>query len=703
MRWFQWLTTLCCLIPSLACGQPNNQAQKFQPFHNSVHGGSGGGALTPDFRVMADGTIIPTIGGNNKTFARAGDVYYWNTPSTVLHVAENVPSEHAYAADRNAVTSNKQGVLLHPGMRNECSYSNKFNQWDLIGTPIVTTNAAFGPDGNMTAERVQLDDGEGIEISLFQNATQYASAWMTISLGIQANSGTPLIKLRVHDGDFNYWNFEGNVNNYTDGFPITSDWHLYEGWGKTPLPASGQLFYEITANGAADINIAFASLQFTGSSPIWDSHTLGHIPVYMADTGDTRETTGITYLSYTSPEVTGLISEYTVNQWFYFPFVDNENWGFGFSFFSAEDEPADVKARLGQDISNNVTARFGTVNDVSDTLHSFRTMARGRWARVTYRLKSGDNAVFMDGQKIFTNTDAVTPFQVDYFSPWQKNRSGVSSTSAENYTFPGGRTEVWKRALSDAEILQLGVQQKQSDALDDPVQYYFPTAGATDVVRFNAISGNLTSLVQNQTLETHGAMEYWVQGNNGLGRGSGLRGNFFKSNSYFEIPSLPSSYNIAQGQNFVFIIQELSPVNGGTGVLFDNSDEGTSGEGYFAFLGATTLDFYVYSGGIGHLSRFTHNGLFKGDNKFYTIRWVFDWTKESADLYYKEAGQPEVGPIATTRVLTPFNLLGNITVAGTNMRFGARSNAVPSNSFEGFIYQHAWAKGTTTYDATTKP
>lgn len=665
-------------------------------------GGVEGETAVPDpaFKVFSDGTITPTLGQDAKTHSRAGSIHYWDALDHVTVVAEDAPQEHALPSHYLAYSSTREGVLINGLNRNEIQYSNQFDQWDLIGSATVTANYTSAPDGTTTADRLQTADGEGIELTLVQNATDFSGPYGTWGLAIKANSGTPTIKLRIKDTDDQYWINES----HPEGFTVTSEWRFYECWGKTFHPGVGFYIAEITSDGAADVSIAFATFQFTGQGPLWDHHSLGHIPSYKGDAGAARESTDFTNLSYTSTQVTGTISEYTVNQWVFIPDIDTENYGYDFFLFSTESAAAVIKASLQHHQTDFLSARFGNTTAVTSSAHNLRRMIRGRWAMVTYAMKSGDSSIYLDGVEIFTDSNTFSSFTIDYFSPGQADRSLSGAISVENFGWPMGSTQVWKGSrLTDAQIAEIYADEVGDDAIDSASTWDFPTTGAVDVVRFDAIDGNITSEVEALTLTETGAVQYLCQGVQGVGDGSGLKGCHLSANGYFNIASLPVAYNIGALDNFTIMTQVYIPknVSGLGGMLFDCSDNGTATDGYMALVTSTNVDFYVYSGGTGHVSRWAHGGLIRSDSKFYTLRWVFNRSNTSAELYYKAAGETEVGPITTTRVLTDFNSLGAIAVSGTNMRFGVQSNGT-SSELVGSMFQWAFAKSTT-YDATNKP
>lgn len=667
----------------------------------SIIGGSGAEVNPPNFIVFADGTVTPTR-GTAGNFARASEVHVATGPNTVSVVASGTAVEECLPAHFESDQSyTRTGILISSVYRNELDYSNQFDQWTLVGTPTVTANTTTDPASTSTADQLNAADTEGVQVTCDQNATDYPAAWMTFGCWIKAVSGTPTIKLRVKDGASTYWSDES----HSDGVTVDSSWQYYEVWGRNPTPGSGQLIGEITASGAANVYLSFASLNFAGMDAGWDTCRIGHVPLYKGNTGANRESTAQTTLNYTGSEITGASQDtYTIMGWFFMPDIyERPDFGNTISLFSAENEAQTVFIRVDSDLTDgDTTIRWGSATPVSYSTIDLRRATLGRWAHYAYVLADGDQRFYLDGVEVISASASVTAFDFDYFCPGQSDRVGVSGAAAKAFPHPMGEMRVWKgKANSEAEVLEQYTDTKESgEHADTESSWAFTTTGAADTALFNAISGNVTTEVEALTATANSTPTYYCQGASGDGDGSALKGTNLAGTAYFEISSLSTAYNVGSSEDFVVCAQWRMDHNNVTAerLIFDCSDYGATAGGFMLIVSSTNWDFYVYDdSSTGHVTRFTHNGVGSDDGRLVTARWVFDRSNTTATLDYKVEGETEVDGASVSQALTAWSSLGAVSCATDNMRFGNRSNGTAS-PMRGTLYQFAIAVGTTTYD-----
>lgn len=648
----------------------------------------------PSFRIGSNGRINPSI-GTGGTFTRTGSIWYTNSANTMAKITDNnVPIQGAVPSNIGAPGTPRKGFMVPGIMRNECQQTTTFEAWTPIGSPTIDDNAAVSPTGDSDAAHLVLADGEGARLTLVQNATDFPGAWMAQGLWMRAVSGTPTIMLRTRDSGGP--TYQDPVSNEV-GHILDDTWRVYSNYGQNPDPGSGFLQYEITAIGAANIQVWGAWSQFTGQEDAWDTNSIGGgLMAYYAVCGASRLSTGANKLFYQGEEISFSMTEMTVSTWVYLPLQDMFYKGNDFWIFGIENSDEDVIGGIWSDFDElQIKARFASTTDRSANI-DIPMGVQNRWVNFTWVCKSGANRVYMDGVPILVDANTVSSFTPVKFYPGAFH---PEVDTVERFMYPIGETSIWPaQSFTQDDVTNYYNISAAEDALPDPAVYNFPTAGAAEILRFNGVSGNLTSLL-NDTYVQNGSITRMTQGP------GGMKGSFIAQDQYYNVASANAAWNVGALQSFVFMTQQMTyklTDKGGDRVIFDSSNYGTD-KGFLIILDETRLDFYYYDdSATGGISRWVHGGELYDNNKFVTIRWVFNRANPSATLYYKYEGEPEVGPIATTAVLNDFSALGACTQGGTAMRFGGRLDNGASNFF-GSLFQAAIAVGSTTYNPSSLP
>ena len=664
---------------------------------------------SPQFRVFGDGslggptaTIVPNI-GTPGTFSRASSLHYPDSANTVALVSTDTPANNAVPADVNAPGTARKGVLIAPGTRNNAFHSIAFDNWTPIGSPTVTANAITAPDGNMTADRLELADGEGVEIAI-DSASEFSNPWVTLAAYIRAVGSDSTLKIRLKDqsGTPNYWTEES----HPDGFVVSGSlFKPYTVYGHQFNGGTGNNVIEITSVGTSDVYIWGMLFHFTGESEVWDTNLLGGwIPAYDMIVGASRETTEETKLKYAGSELQTEISECTLSGFFYFPKGTSLMFSGGGAdhwLMSAETATEKVIAMYVDGTTQKLFVRLGRTTEVSTNLYLPR-VGGSSWLHIVMAIKSGDSAIYINGIKVFSDTNTFSNFTLDTLTPGQIDNEITGEEGNQNFLYPISTVELWtNKRFTDDEVSTLHTLRAGDDKEKDSTAYEPSTSGATEIWDLSLSPGNnLTSDLLADLYTAAGTPLYFCHGP------QGLRGvNFHISGSHFTHTTLGNELNIGASDDFVLIAQfehdrDAPDVNH---ILLDLGYDNAAHAGIWLQLNSARFDLIMEDdASLAHQSRYTHNGLFWRENLFYTVRIVMDRANSTGRLYYKVEGEDEVGPITMDLFGTGFDSYGAISPEGAAARIGGPSHQNGSH-FDGIIYRVALAVGSNTYDFTNKP
>lgn len=180
--------------PGNAITFPIGANPSFQLFPASGIGTSGG---------ECSGNIPTGINGEIVTFTRAGGQTCTRANGNVVKLTANQPVVETLTgmalSDGNSLISGPMlGMLDEPAATNSTIQSEAFDNvaWgkfaSVVAVPTVTADAAFAPDGNLTAERVQIPATTAAQFSIIQQSSACPISAATASFYVKGNgtSGT---------------------------------------------------------------------------------------------------------------------------------------------------------------------------------------------------------------------------------------------------------------------------------------------------------------------------------------------------------------------------------------------------------------------------------------------------------------------------------------------------------------------------------
>jgi len=113
----------------------------------------------------------------------------------------------SYDGSGNVVPDSGCGSwLFEPQSTNLVPYSEDFSQWDVINTPIITSNYGVSPDGTQNADRLQMNTNDRIYTSVPASGNTAFSVYL---------KGSGIITLR------------DSTNVYRQDVTLTSEWERY--------------------------------------------------------------------------------------------------------------------------------------------------------------------------------------------------------------------------------------------------------------------------------------------------------------------------------------------------------------------------------------------------------------------------------------------------------------------------------------------
>ena len=686
------LLAALCLFATAAFGQ---SFQLFQPFRQNALNRISGGVPEASFSVGSDGTVTPTI-GTAGTFTRASSMWCPTATGTLEALSTNEPCENAFPIGVSTYTGTRTGFIMAGNMRNESDVGIDLSGCTLIGTASFSANAVASPlSGDNADQVIGAAPGDGIRCDTGQSATEFTAPYGRAYAYLQASTGTPTVTFNIQDET-------ATPREFTDYLPptnshdISTSWKLYTVSGQQPNSASntGTLNIEIIVDDAT-VNIYGLGFQYTGGSDVWDSNALTTWgPQYLTTT--TTADVLKNNISYEGSELTGSSqSAITVSTWVYYPTSSYVRSGNDHAVFFAEAAAFARKAGIMYDNAAGVLdGYFGSATGVASGINPFLSF-QDRWVNLTVAASSGDSTLYVDGVDVLDSSGTFSAFTLTDFIPGQT----FSDTSSPNeqFMFPIGQTDVWvDQRLTDAEVLAHYNATKGDDSVADPSSYYFPTTGASEVIRLDAAKGNVTSLIGADVYAANGAPFYMTQGP------QGLLGIFFGSNSYLNHAAVGNEWDAGASEDFVIVIQTRQPFQApDPGVLFDIGTEFATDDGYMMIATANTIDLYLHDGTNSHITRWTHSGAdFYKQNKLYTLTYACDRSNTTCTLTAKKEGETATTP-SVTSVGTALSSLGAITPDGV-ARLGLRNDATTSDAYME-LFQIAFASDTLSYDASSKP
>jgi len=271
---------------------------------------------TPTFRVLSDGSIVPTI-GTAGTFTRSGAFLYPTSLNTLASAGANAAPAPAFVTGQNAPAATLGGLWAPWALINYCTEASTFNNWTAIGTGTVTTNSTTDPLGGSTADTLigaAAGDGRTLDSGITA-----ASKTVGFSVWLKCSSGTRSVTIKAVDSG----GAVGTLGAVTA--TVTTSWKQFKVLEKF-AGGSGNAFMSVVVNDTTGYSIFGYGAGFywiDPSTPLCPSESF--FPTIIT-TGATV-TTGSSLLAYEGAELTASWTKATFVNWFYYSDAETINLG----------------------------------------------------------------------------------------------------------------------------------------------------------------------------------------------------------------------------------------------------------------------------------------------------------------------------------------------------------------------------------------
>lgn len=386
-----------------------------------------GGVPTPSFSVLSDGSITPTI-GTAGTFSRTGAMLCPASKTTLTSVSSGTACTNAFAQGVNAPTHTLGGYYGVSAIVNYLPEASTFDNWDLIGTPTVTTGQSDPASGTAADEVAGGTAGDGIEDVSSLTSTSNRVVFMVWARSGSSDSFTMDV---TDDGTFG----SGGSASHS----ATRAWQMYTVLGTFDGTASGNVVCELIVD--------TGTVEFYGAGlfqvDLDNTTSLGHpwdfTPTIITTGSSTN--VGRSLLYYSGSELTAASVKKSVSVWFYMPSYNRsvsftDLWichGYGPSF-------AKVFQIMLHVSSAQIRCSFGSSTEINIGLQT-SYITGDQWNNITLVIDDGDNEAYVNGTSMYTNTNAVSSSSLERFVLGSQWHCGA----AASVTFRSiiGQTDVW--------------------------------------------------------------------------------------------------------------------------------------------------------------------------------------------------------------------------------------------------------------------
>ncbi len=392
MKKYAWLI----LLPLIALANSYNSWQPFQPFNFNFlkRVSTSDTASIPDFRVLSDGSIIPTI-GTAGTFTRSGVLLYPTSQNTLASAAANTAPNPVFVTGQSAPSATLGGYWGPWAMLNYCTEASTFNNWTAIALGSTSANTTTDPLGGSTADTISgLAAFDGV---MLDSGLAAGSKPLGFSVWLKSSSGTRNVSIALVDA----LGSGGTLGEYTAS--VTSTWKQFYVFEKFS-GATGNAFMRILVGDTTGY-----SIYGYGAGMYWvdTSNTLvpsqSFYPTIIT-TGSTV-TTGVSNLHYAGTELDDSFTKATFVVWFYYS--DNEDGSNigkanGSTIFHAHKSPAGYET-IVYAFYNSSTGRLNVTTPDGGTIDSSYTFSSGQnaWHQLAVSVDgAGTNKVYIDGTEV---------------------------------------------------------------------------------------------------------------------------------------------------------------------------------------------------------------------------------------------------------------------------------------------------------------
>lgn len=379
-----------------------NSWQPLQPFkqnaYKRINGGSAAGLpANPDFRVLSNGSIVPTI-GTAGTFIRTGATLNPASKTTLSSVAGNAAQAPAFAQGPTAVTHTVGGIYVTRALTNLIIRSSAFDNaaWTKVATATVTADASTDPEGTSTADQI---DGLALLDGVDQDSGFSAvGAYVVGGVWLKSSSGTRSVDVTVLDET------AVTPESTTETCSVTTAWKLCTVQKKFIGGASGTVHLNIAVNNTTGYII------YGYGASLFDASDTANGLIYSPDFFPTIITAGATvtknrdYIEWNGAEIQTSGTKKSAVFWVYAPTFSDGVTNNTLSMFLGEGAVFTRHLRAYIDASTG-TIKVNYADSVADQ-DTGDVLPKDRWNQIIIATNgtAGDNATYLNGVSIHTNS-----------------------------------------------------------------------------------------------------------------------------------------------------------------------------------------------------------------------------------------------------------------------------------------------------------
>lgn len=424
------------------------RVRAYNSFGNSSYSNTANATttLTPQFMILSNGSITPTI-GTAGTFARASTLLYPTSRFTLASAGSGSAAAQAFSCGKDALVTLGGGVWMSKAITNYVTYSSDISNaaWVASGGATVPATNISDPLGGTSGSKLA-GTGAGDSFTFDSGQTAASTRW-TAGLWLKTNSGSRTVTLSLVD-------LGGGVAPVDYTCTVSTVWQQYPVYKAFAGGASGNVGVKITVNNTTGYEIYAYGCTLVpvnggpGAPANQYDMDLGMLPIIITSgaTADTAQTT----LKYAGTELTTSTNKRTVSLWFYMPPSNTGNWWDHNQLFCLE---GNAFVDQGQCRLSASTATLQVSFDGDSMEDTGDTPAGGLWHNLIMAMDgSGDNEVYLDGVSIYTSATTFASAAGKYLVMGARFSDG----SGAKCTLILGWTDVFiNKRLSDAEALYL--------------------------------------------------------------------------------------------------------------------------------------------------------------------------------------------------------------------------------------------------------
>ena len=387
---------------------------------NIFIGNSGGGVgYNGNYTNYSEGvhTLIFSPSSNQTTlsfFARYSDFSITNISVIEITDDTNLPRINyegfSFDGSGNIIPDSGCGSwLFEPQSTNLVPYSEDFSQWDVINTPIITSNYGVSPDGTQNADRLQMNTNDRIYTSVPASGNTAFSVYL---------KGSGIITLR------------DSTNVYRQDVTLTSEWERYS------------LYFNATSNTVQIQNqkVGDVDCEIWGAQVEALSYPTSYIPT------DGSTVTRNQDVCTNGATGTGLIN--STEGVLYAEIARSEEQNL-YRLLGIDDGTSNNYVKMGFENSRGAFWIRAVINGVTSiSSDNALTSNPNEFYKIAIRYKSGNSAIYINGTSVLTTTTTFSSgnFTALDFNHWNNSLNFFGKTKC---------VAVWQEALSDSELQSL--------------------------------------------------------------------------------------------------------------------------------------------------------------------------------------------------------------------------------------------------------